>query len=332
LVLGESVDGSCERLAPSAAYELRIGPGLTDDEGEEMGELRLSFSTSAACDLVPNTLLESPSAAPTDIAATVRFETSKASSTEVRFGASGGPLDCLLQTPCPVLGAPSLLPQAGTTPPRFLHEVLLTGLVVGEAYDFSVRAEDETGSSAVGVGSFVTAPLPAVALNEVMGNPVTEPAGEYLELINYSDTETYALAGWSVVIAGSGDTGRTCVLSSAAPSLAPGQFLLLVPGASSPLELYGIDPAKTFALSESSQLCGPIPNGEARRVLLLDAEGRAVSSFAGYPGLDHDEDGRSVERIAPDAPDVATSFCYSRADAAPTPAAPNSVTLRGCDP
>src|SRR5690606_28669047 len=99
-------DGAgCERLAPSAAYDLVIGPGLADDEGETMELIRLPFSTGASCDLVENALTSIPKAIPTDVAATIQFTTRKASSTEVRFGLYGGALDCLGALPCPVVGA-----------------------------------------------------------------------------------------------------------------------------------------------------------------------------------------------------------------------------------
>lgn len=324
----------CERLAPSAAYDLVVGPGLADDEGETMELIRLPFSTGTSCDLAPNVLAAAPEAIPTDVAATIRFSTTKASSTEVRYGLAGGPLDCLGALPCPVVGAYASVPVA-TVPPTYAHSVALDGLVVGESYTFSVRAEDETGSSAIGSGTFVTAPLPKVSLNEIMGNAPNVPEipmdfpGEYLELVNYGD-EDVELSGWSISI-GAAPTATTCWLPDEGPVLAPGQYLLLVPG-NFPHAFYGVDPTRTLAVPEGGgRLCGGIPNDRVVPVSLFDADGRPVSTFAGYPHVDNDKDGRSIERTAPDAPDVAESFCYSRTSDGPTPLAENGVALRGCE-
>src|SRR5690606_15435044 len=175
---------------------------LADDEGETMELIRLPFSTGASCDLVENALTSIPKAIPTDVAATIQFTTRKASSTEERFGLYGGALDCLGALPCPVVGAYADSPSSVGARTTFPHSVALEGLVVGETYAFSVRAEDETGSSAVGSGNFVTAPLPKIALNEIMGNAPNVPEipmdfpGEYLELVNFGD-EDVELSGWS---------------------------------------------------------------------------------------------------------------------------------------
>lgn len=326
LVLADN-DG-CERLAAGGAYDLVIGPGIADDEGETMELIRLPFATGASCDLTPNALREAPLALPTDVSATIQFVTTKPSTTEVRFGLAGGPLDCLGAHPCPVVGPYGSTTAAGS--PGFLHSAVLEGLVVGETYAFRVRAEDETGSTAIGQGQFVTAPLPQVSINEIMGNPPnvdgipSDNAGEYIELLNFGE-EDVDLSGWSITIGGTSDS--TCKLSENV-TLAPGQYLLLVPG-DFPHAYYGTDPTRATTTVGGTRLCGGIANSNPVPVTLSDAEGRPVSSFGGH--LKHDKDGRSVERVAPDAPDVAESFCYSRNGDGPTPLAPNGVALRGCD-
>ncbi len=323
LVLAQQ--GGCERLAPGADYELVLGPGITDDEGSEMEVVRVPFTTGPSCDLQPNGLLVLPEAIPTDVAATIRFSTSKASSTEVRYGVLGGALDCLGAVPCPVLGAFSSAPVEGTIPPRYAHSVSLSGLVVGESYAFRVRAEDDTGSSATGSGSFVTAPLPEIGLNEIMGNgpsgAPSDAAGEYVELVNYGDIDI-ALASWSLTL-GTGTDARTCAFPGDAPVLEAGDYVLIVPG-SFAADFYGVDPSRTI-----SALCRGISNDALLPITLSDDDGRPVSTFGGY--LDHRHDGRSIERVAPDAPDVPDSFCYSRTSDGPTPLGENGVALRGCE-
>lgn len=325
-------DGTgCDRLAPNADYELRVGPGLSDDEGEGMDVVRLPFTTGSGCDLQPNVLVSAPHAVPTDVAATIRFSTTKASTTEVRYGIEGAALDCLGAVPCPVVAAPATSPAPDSLPPTYPHSALLGELTVGESYAFTVRAEDETGSVATGSGSFVTAPLPKIAINEIMGNAPNVPEitldfpGEYIELVNFGD-EDVELSGWSVTVA-----TTTCWLPDDGPTLAPGEHLLLVPG-NFVYDYYGVDPLDAVALPpDGGRLCGGITNDRIVPITLSDVDGRPVSTFSGYAHVDNDKDGRSVERTAPDAPDLADSFCYSRSADGPTPLAENGVALRGCD-
>ena len=70
-----------------------------------------------------------------------------------------------------------------------------------------------------------------------------------------------------------------------------------------------------------------LTNSDPLFVELLDPTDRPVSSMSAPAA----KEGRSVERISPDAPDVADSFCFSRTDAQPTPGAQNSVVAAGCE-
>jgi hypothetical protein len=83
--------------------------------------------------------------------------------------------------------------------------------------------------------------------------------------------------------------------------------------------------------SARSSFCATITNSEAQRFELLDAGGRPVSSMTAYADLLPHDEGVSVERAAPDAPDVASSYCHSRADSGPTPGEENGVLVFGCE-
>lgn len=318
----------CERLTPNAEYELRIGPGLKDDEGEGMEEERIPFTTGPSCDETPLVLLGAPDVVATDVRATVRLSTNKASTTEIRYGRAGGPLDCLGELPCPAPAPSATSPVVGSAPPAFERVVTVEGLVVDEEYKFLIRAEDEVGSVVLHTGSFVTAPLPKVAINEIMGDtPVPQDRpGEYVELVNFGE-EAVDLSDWSLEIG-----QNRCWLPLDGPWLEPGDFLLIVPGSFTP-DFYDVDPLKTEPLPiGGAYLCGTgIPNNRVTPIRLYAEDGRPVSTFEGYQSVNHGREGRSVERVEPDAPDAEESWCYSREDHGYTPLADNGVMLRGCE-
>lgn len=203
------------------------------------------------------------------------------------------------------------------------------------AYDFQVRAEDWVGSVAVATGSFVTAPLPKVVLTELLADSpagITPDAnGEFLELYNDGE-EAIDLSGFAITLDGGENAGgSTCELPTdgTAPVLQPGAYLVIT-NANFVAEAYGIfDPSLIYRV-EGGYLCGRGLANDGQAVGIVDADGRPLSGFGGFPGLKPRE-GRSVERIAPDAPDVETSFCYSRTDTGPTPGAENGVRVSGCE-
>ncbi len=180
----------CNRLAPSTTYTLAVSAAVVGDTGQALAPFSADFTTGAACDSAPNLIVDGPDAIAGEVAASVRFETTKASTTEVRFGLSGGPLDCL-GAACPVLGTPARTAIAGSSPPRFLHSVELAGLALDSSYDVVVSAEDDVGNTSTAQVAFITAPLPKVAINEVMANPSTssEATGEYVELVNFGGVD-----------------------------------------------------------------------------------------------------------------------------------------------
>lgn len=328
------VSTGCERLLADRDYFLFVGPGITDDEGDEMPAERIPFRTGPLCDREAVGMVGTPLVVAGEVAATVRFDTNKPSTTELRFGLAGGPLDCLGQ-PCPVRGAPAWVATPGASPPRFVHAVDFGGLSVDVSYRFQVRAEDWVGTVTLAEDEFLTAPLPKVVINEVLADApaglTPDANGEFVELYNHGD-EPIDLAGFALAIDGGAIAGgSTCELpeDGTAPILAPGAFVILT-NASFDGAAYGLFDASVVYRMGAGYLCGRGLANDGQPVAILDADGRPLSSFGGFSSL-RPREGRSLERVAPDAPDVEAGFCYSRTDTGPTPGAENGVRILGCE-
>ncbi len=333
ILLGEPASG-CFRLSPDAGYAVSMGHGITDDEGQDLAATTIDFPTGPTCDASSNVVVGAPFPIGGETTATIRFDTTKASTTAVRFGTSAADLDCL-GAPCPALGAPALVPAEGGASPKFVHSVEITGLTVNQTYFFKVLAEDDVGTVGVAQGSVGTAPLAKLAINEVMANApaaiTPESAGEYIELVNWGDVDE-SLAGFAIAVDG-GDVGGgdTCALpDTGAPVIPAGGFLVLVPSTFQAEFYGGVDAAATYKMPTST-VCGSLTNSRAQSFVLLDGEGRPLSSISSYASLVPKDDGRSLERKQPSAPDVEASFCFSRSDVGPTPGEENGVLASGCE-
>ena len=323
----------CARLASSVEYQLALGEEIRTDSGVAVGPAVIPFTTSAGCDGLENAVLQPPSVMAGERHATIRFATAREGQGEVFFGILGAPLDCL-GGPCPVRGVVVTEAAADTSPPRFVHRVEVLSLAPLLTYEFVVRAEDNSGGIALARGTFATAPLPRVALNEVMANPPqaagAEPRGEYVELVNWGE-EPLDLSGWSIAVdGGESEGGRSCALPSPL-ILQPGAYALIV-GSDFDGSVYGIDVATVVARMSTTQLCGSLLNRRAQPLGLTESSGRVVSEVPSHADLVPSDDGRSVERVAPNAPDVSASFCFSRKDRGPSPGRANPVAALGCEP
>lgn len=333
LIIGEG--DTCARLQPSTTYTLDVTSGIVGDTGQSLAPFQTTFTTGTACDTIPNLVVDGPDAIAGEIAATLRWETTKASTTEVRFGLAGGALDCLGAS-CPVLGNPARTPIAGASPPRFLHSVELAGLTLGASYDVVVSAEDDVGNTVTAQVAFVTAPLPKVSLNEVMANPpasfTSEAKGEYVELANFGDV-VVDISSWGILVDG-GDAGGGCTATLPPDLGLPAGAFIVIAGKDFDPAPYALQPDVTVVTLTSDSggngLCSLV-NSRAQAYLLSDADGRPVSSISSYSGIVPDEDGRSIERSGPEAADVEENFCFSRNDAGPTPGRANSIAVGGCD-
>jgi hypothetical protein len=322
LVLADSTEGGCARLAPLANYVVVVAGDLTDDVGRIVQPRTFPFEASGACDLTPNRIVGAVTSygiAPTGY---VFFVTSKASTTEVRFGREGFDLDCL-GTTCPSVGEDSR--TAATN--GFSHSATFIGVIDGDTYDVLVRAEDDMGNVALGTTSLVVTPRPTVAINEILQNPVgPEEAGEFIEIANYGP-ETVSLAGFTLQIADRVPCGLGV---DPILDLAPGAYLVVARSTYVP---------STYPEGDETRVYNPPGCGatqlllanEVVSVALFDDLGRPVSVYAGYPTLSPApaaREGKSIERIAPDAPDREESFCFSTG--APSPGRENSVLALGC--
>jgi hypothetical protein len=319
----EAPDVGCERFIPSTTYTLALSDGIVADTGQTLLPFSAEFTTGAACDTTPHTLVGSPSAVAGDVSATVAFSTNKASTTLVRYGLDGGELDCL-GAPCPILGAPVRTPVPGSAPLAFAHAVAVNGLTVGLTYRAVVSAEDDVGNVASAAITFVTEPLPKLAVNEVMADPDgTENAGEYIELANFGEVEL-DVSGWRVEVTGN----STCRATLPTPTVvAPGAFLLVVGAAFVP-GTYGLADDTPMARSRGNNICGSGLLNAGVQVTVFEPSGRPISSMGKHV---RPKAGRSTERTSPEAVDVAASFCLSRRDVGPTPGRQNGVTVQGCD-
>ena len=322
LVLGDAA--TCERLSANAVYALSLSADISDDEDNAMEPVSFEFTVGPDCDNERLTIVEQVQGVGGETTATVRFFTNKPSSTEVRFGLMGGFLGCLNQG-CPIIGEPGTDAGSG----RYFHTVEITGLEIDQVYAFEVRSEDEVGFVATGSGSFLTAELPDVAINEIMANApasIEENDGEYVEIVNYG-ASALSLEGWFLLTDG-GDAvgGDTCLLEGAG-DLEAGAFLV-IGGSAFDAESYGVDEGSVLRRTART-VCGALVNSRVQLIELADDEGRIVSTYSS--DIIPSREGTSVERIAPDAADESASFCFSRSDTGPTPGAANGVAADGCE-
>jgi hypothetical protein len=319
----EAPDVGCERFTPATTYTLALSDGIVADTGQALLPFSAEFTTGAACDTTPHTLVGAPSAVAGEVSATVAFSTNKASTTLVRYGLDGGDLDCL-GAPCPVLGAPVRTPVSGSAPLAFAHAVAIDGLTVGLTWRAVVSAEDDVGNVASASLTFVTEPLPKLSVNEVMVDPDgTENQGEFIELVNFGDVDL-DVSGWRVEVTGNSSCSATLPTPTVVP---PGAFLLVVGGAFLPAT-YGLADDTPMARSSGNNICGSGLLNDGVQVTVFEPTGRPITSMGKHvrPAA-----GRSTERTSPEAVDVAASFCLSRRDVGPTPGRQNGVTIQGCE-
>jgi hypothetical protein len=321
----DEADTACATLGLDATYALVATSGITDDDGRALAPYRQEARTTAACDLSPPRFVAPPVVSARADAAELRFEANEPVRATLRFGPLGGALDCLGRA-CPV----PALPTATSSGAPLRYQAELGGLTVDVDYVFDVAIEDDAGLAARVGGAFRTAPVPSVAVNEVLADAasgVADASGEFVELASFADA-AIDLTGWRLDLdGGEADGGRSCPFAPAGDvvtswQVAPHGFLVVASPAFAPA-LYGLEEAQVSRLPSAC----PLVN-EAQRVALVDAGGRVVSTMGAYLAP---RAGRSLERLRPEAPDDAGSFCRSRADVGPTPGAVNSVAMAGCD-
>lgn len=217
----------------------------------------------------------------------------------------------------------------------WVYKLSLAKLSFPKKYKVIVAAKAKSDETKYYRGSFQTAKLPKLVLNEIMFNPWVkypdkESQAEYIELINIDDS-AISPGEFSIrVYSKDGKKQRTCSLKRGVgkKDLLPGEQILIV---SSHFEddYYDFYDDTNFWKLRRKTICGVLPNNAGHRIELVDSMGRVISSYGGY--LEKLSEGRSVERVQPDAVDKLGNFCYSRLALGPTPGRKNGVTLRGCD-
>ena len=191
--------------------------------------------------------------------------------------------------------------------------MLVHPLPVDSPIELDVAVADTAGTIRRSVlRTHTLPPMAHLVLNEVLANPNgPEPAQEWVELYNDGRAPA-ALAGCVLV-----DEGGYSVLPAA--TLAPGAFALLVNDDYDPASEFDPPPAPGTLLVRVPKLGSNGLSNSGERLELRDVTGAVTSSFPAAPGP---EPGRSVMRIAPDAPDgLASSFALS--PGAPTPGSAN---------
>jgi hypothetical protein len=327
MILADGAGGNCARMGLNATYTISADAGIITDNLATLEPFTQTFTTGAACDTSLNAM-GGVTHVDGETTASVRFTTSKASTTELRYGLSGGPLDCL-GVACPVLGDP-------TTTANALHTVNITGLTVDLAYDFVASAEDDVGTVATARGTIQTAPLPRIAVNEICANPtVDEAKGEFIEIASFEQSVTTDLTGWTMRTTHESSTGNLILDDCdipAATSIAPLAFLVFTGPTFDPTAYPGMNES---TIVHMSSLCSLVDdsNGGPYLIELFDPAGRPVSSMTVPDALAPDGsdagNGKSIERIDPAAPDEAASYCISSDAIGPTPGAQNGAQA-GC--
>ena len=194
------------------------------------------------------------------------------------------------------------------------HPMMIRPLPVDRSLDGVVRWLDSAGRQGWAQVQLRTKSAMAhVVLNEVMANPSgKEPDQEWVELYN-DGTGTVQLQGWSF-------EDEQAETSIPAYEMAPGSYVLLVNPSYTRDSPADLPPAPGTVLLRVSSLGKRGLANSGERVGLRDASGREVSFVPAIPSL---QQGASIARTAPDAPDRLGASFVMRPDGG-TPGASNT--------
>ena len=140
----------------------------------------------------------------------------------------------------------------------------------------------------------------AIVITEVMANPLDEDTGEYIELYN-AGADPVNLAGFEITDGDATDT--LAAFEGGQTALAPGAYAMVVNGDYA--GQYPLPPGATIVRVDDSRIGNGLATTDPVHLLVA---GALVSgfSFPSNPG-----NGRSIERVAVDAPDAAESWVVS---------------------
>jgi hypothetical protein len=197
------------------------------------------------------------------------------------------------------------------------HLVLAVGLPASTEAALALSLADVNGNAAACSLSVVALGGPAVAVTEVLADPLgTEPAQELVEIANYGAAEI-DVSGW--MIDDNGDANGD--LLPAGSVLPPGGVAILVADDYDPASTEDPAPAAgaLVVLLDGSLGTSGLKNDAAETVELYDAAGDLVSAYDGRLG--DPVEGRSAARVRAELPD-GCPLAYGAAPlATPTPGA-----------
>jgi hypothetical protein len=327
------------RLRKNTDYTLELGDGIHDDTGTPLVRFRQPFHTGNACDDAPLTPVGDPLVVVEGERVTVRIAFNKPSTVDIRLSAEPTVTSCKGDA-CEALWRQQGLHEVDAVPGttvRFVHVFVLEPVKPESTYRYRVHAEDDS-ELAVDVDGTVNVPVSRdgrVRITEVQANPYdahgSERTGEFIELHNESDVEV-DLAGDTLVVDADLPAQRhVCALPATMTTrMPPHSYRVLVAAAFDGAQYGGVAEHDVIRFPTST-ICGPLPNTRPQTLILQAPDGHVVTMWGAFAHRRPHLDGRSLERTAPDAPDVEASECSSRSDTGPTPAADNGIWHRGCD-
>ncbi|MFT7580907.1 MAG: hypothetical protein ACI9MR_002581, partial [Myxococcota bacterium] len=149
-----------------------------------------------------------------------------------------------------------------------------------------------------------------VVITEVMANPLSERSGEYVEVYNLGTT-TVDLAGW--VLDDGDSTDMLTGWEGGATTIAPGSYgIILDPNFAADFVIAA--DATWLTITASATLGNALSTNDP--IALRDSLGAHVDAF-GHPS--DPGNGVSIERISPDAGDVASNWVPSRCETGGSP-------------
>lgn len=340
LRLADSDEAGCYTLCPTSHYKLQLEDSVSNASGVMAQGFSQNIITLPQPDLQSPLLRGVPVAIASEDSADIRWETDEASSSVLRFGDSADNLDRR------IIGEPGLRCEGLGQARHCAHRVVVDGLDLGEGsgrtYYFVIESMDVFNNPPLLVGpdTVMTRRLPKLSINEVYPNPPEGPNGEsekyyeFIEIFNFSDSESYDLGGMSLrKLDGSSSATLGPAIADAATLLAPGQYAVVAARDVFDPAAQGV-PSATLLLTDAnsarSTLLSGLDNSSAARKAIGLFQGAAdddtapmISSYGAPEALYDFTEGLSAERLAPELPDLDENWCLSQG--APTPGRPNSV-------
>lgn len=341
LRLADAAGSGCFTLCPLLSYTLAASAQIVDADGSSLIPFQQELQALAMPDLAsPRLLTVPPQAIAGEDHAQIMWQTDEPSSSAVRLGDTSSNLSRR------VVGEPAVTCTGSGSARSCSHLVDVDGLDLGggsgRTYFYMVESLDAVDNPPLLAGPFTfdTQRLPQLVINEVYPNPPPGPSSEdeshyeFVEVYNFSATDSYDLATLSLRVIGADqtcnlvaqETGGSTQLAAGGYAVIggknfdpgafalPGGTLVLTDASSTRLLSYGIK-------NTGGQKLGLyLATEDVSQAPLISSYGAPAALYRGSTGF---LEGVSAERLLPEALDVDASWCSSRA--APTPGVQNSV-------